>query len=104
MILETGADGIDPCEAPPDGDITLSEVKKRVGDRMCIFGNLQLRLLEAGTVNEVEEVVKVCMAAVKEKGGYVIMPTSAPINSPLAKKTEENYLHFIDTALRYGKY
>ena len=104
MIVETGSDSIDPCEAPPDGDITLSEVKKVIGKKVCIFGNLQLKLLEHGTAEEVEKAVKECMDAAKEGGGYVIMPTAAPINTPLAKKTEENYLRFIDTALEYGEY
>jgi hypothetical protein len=44
------------------------------------------------------------MASAKEGGGYVIMPTAAPFSSPLPKKSEENYLHFIETALEYGKY
>jgi len=104
MILETSADGIDPCEGPPDGDIALGEVKKRIGERMCLFGNLQLKLLEHGTAAEVEKAVKECMDSAKKGGGYVIMPTAAPIHSPLAKKTEENYLRFIAAALEYGKY
>jgi len=104
MILQTGSDGIDPCEAPPDGDITLREVKKRIGKGMCIFGNLQLKLLEHGTGVNVENAVEECMASAKKGGGYVIMPTAAPIHSPLARKTEENYLRFIEAALEYGKY
>jgi hypothetical protein len=103
-ILETRGDGIDPCEAPPDGDITLSEVKKRIGEKMCIFGNIQVKLLECGAPEDVEQAVKDCMDSAKAGGGYVIMPTAAPISSPLAPKTEENYLHFIDTALKYGEY
>jgi len=104
MILDTGSDSIDPCEAPPDGDISLSEVKKHLGNRMCIFGNLQLKLLERGTERGVEQAVRECMWTAKEGGGYVIMPTAAPINTPLAKKTEENYLRFIDAAIEYGRY
>ncbi len=104
MILETGADSLDPCEAPPDGDITLAELKQRLGKQMCIFGNIQPKLLENGTADEVEEAVKACLASAKKGGGYIIMPTSALINSPLTKKTEENYLRFIDAALEYGKY
>lgn len=104
MIRDTGADAIDPCEAPPDGDITLAEVKKRVGDEMCIFGNLQLKLLEAGTPEMVEEEVVKCMDAAKEDGGFVIMPTAAPIDTPLSAQTEENYLQFIESAIEYGQY
>jgi uroporphyrinogen decarboxylase-like protein len=104
MIRQTGADALDPCEAPPDGDITLSEVKEQVGDCMCLFGNIQLKLLEYGDIPQVNQVVKECMAAAKEKGRFVIMPTAAPINSPLAKKTEENYIRFMEAAIEYGKY
>lgn len=104
MIAETGADGIDPCEEPPDGDITLDEVKRQVGGRMCLFGSVQLKMLEHGSKEQIEQVVRRNMAAAKAGGGYVIMPTAAPINTPLAPKTEENYLHYIDTALQYGQY
>jgi len=104
MIADSGADAIDPCEAPPDGDIELAEIKRRIGDRMTIFGNIQLKLLEHGTKQDViQEVIK-CMDSAKEGGRYVIMPTAAPINVPLAQKIEENYLTYIETALYYGKY
>lgn len=104
MIIDTGADAIDPCEAPPDGDITLSEVKKQINGRMTIFGNLQLKLLEHSTPQQVREAVKLCMDSAKEGGGYIIMPTASPINLPLSKITEENYKVFIDTAIEYGRY
>ena len=104
MIAQTGADGIDPCEEPPDGDITLEEVKRQVGDRMCLFGSVQLKMLEHGSKAQIEEVVRRNMAAAKAGGGYIIMPTAAPINTPLAAKTEENYFHYIDTALECGAY
>ncbi len=104
MILETGVDAIDPCEAPPDGDISLAEVKKRIGDQICIFGNLQLKTLEHASAVEVEKTVIACIEDAKAGGGFVIMPTAAPINSLLEKKTEDNYIRFIETALEYGKY
>jgi len=104
MIAATGADALDPCEAPPDGDIELADIKKRVGDRLCLCGNLQLKLLEHGSGEEVEQAVKRCMDAAKKNGGYIILPTAAPINTPLAQKTEDNYRRFIDTALEYGRY
>jgi len=103
-IAATGADALDPCEAPPDGDIELADIKQRVGDRLCLCGNLQLKLLEHGSGEEVEQAVKRCMDAAKKNGGYIILPTAAPINVPLASKTADNYRRFIDTALEYGKY
>jgi len=104
LIAATGTDSMDPCEAPPDGDITLEEVKRRVGDRMCLFGNIQLKLLEHGTQDEVRSAVRECIDAAGEGGGYVLMPTAAPINTPLSERTEANYRCYINEALDYGRY
>lgn len=104
LILDTGADALDPCEAPPDGDIHLSEVKARVGHRICLFGNIQLKLLEHGSTEEVDTAVRSCMESARKNGGYVLMPTAAPINVPLDPKTEANYLTYIEAGLKYGRY
>ncbi len=104
MIASTGADAIDPCEAPPDGDTDLAEVKNRIGDRMCIFGNIQLKLLEHGDSCEVAAEVRKTMAVAKQGGRFVIMPTAAPINVPLGERTAGNYRTFIDVALECGLY
>lgn len=104
MMLASGADALDPCEAPPDGDIELGEVKRRTKGRMTIFGNLQLKLLEHGRAQQVREAVIACMEQAKDGGRFVIMPTASPINIPLSPKTEENYRAFIETALEYGVY
>jgi len=103
-ILLCRVDALDPCEAPPDGDITLRELKEKTSGQLCLFGNLQPRLLEHGTAYEVRDAVRQCMEEAKDGGGYVIMPTSAPINTPLSPITEENYLAYIDAALEYSKY
>jgi len=104
MILDTGADAIDPCEAPPDGDIELRDLKAKAAGRMAVFGNLQLKLLEKGSEEQVRQAVRVCMDSAKEGGGYVIMPTASPINIPLSPQTERNYMAFIDEARRLGAY
>ncbi len=104
MMVEMGADGTDPIEAPPSGDIELAEVKKLYGKELVLFGNMQLRDLEFFTPNEVDEFVKEAMEAAKEGGGYVLMPTASPIDAPLKPETESNYYAFIDAGLRYGVY
>jgi len=103
-IVKTDPDAIDPIEPPPDGDIELAEVKKRIGDRVCLFGNIELRLLEHGTTDEVRQFVTDAIKCAKPGGGFVIMPTAAPINVPLSPKTEQNYRVFIERALEIGRY
>lgn len=104
MILETGVDAIDPCEPPPDGDIELADVKRRAGSRLCIFGNIEMKLLETGSGEDVEREVRRTMDAAKLGGGFVLSPTDSVYGSPLPRKTEDNYLRFIDAAHRYGTY
>jgi uroporphyrinogen-III decarboxylase len=105
MILETGPDGIDPCEPPPDGDIELDEVKRRCAARgVSVWGNIELKVLEHGTPVQVRDNVRRIMEQAKEGGGFVLLPTAAPINVPLARRTEENYLAYIDAALEFGRY
>jgi len=35
-----GIDALDPLEAPPWGDVELKEAQKRIGDAVCLVGNL----------------------------------------------------------------
>jgi uroporphyrinogen-III decarboxylase len=104
MFVEMGADGADPVEAPPSGDIELAEVKKLYGDDLVIFGNIQMRDLEYAAPDEMDELVRKCMESAKEGGGYVLMPTTVPIKAPLEPQTDANYRVFIEAGLKYGSY
>ena len=104
MIVEMGADALDPVEAPPSGDISLAEVKALYGDQLCLMGNLQVRDLELATPEQMERIVRETMEEGKPEGGFVIMPTAAPINTLLPPIAERNYMIFIETALRDGRY
>ncbi len=104
MIVDMGADALDPVEAPPTGDIALADVKRLYGDRLCLMGNLQLRDLETLSADEMRSVVRQTIEAGKPGGGFVIMPTASPINADLSPVTARNYRVFIETALEYGAY
>lgn len=104
MIAATEPAGLDPCEPPNQGDIELDEIKRRIGDRVCLMGNVELRDLEGCTPQQVREIVKRCMDQAKTGGRYVLMPTAAPINIPLAPQTEANYLAYLEAGREYGRY
>ena len=103
MIVDAGADAIDPAEDYPDGDINLKEIKKLYPE-LVIFGNMQLKYLEQESEKEIADRVKYMMDHAKEGGHYVLLPTAAPINIPLEERTKRNYITMIETALAYGKY
>ena len=105
MILETGCDGIDPCEPPPDGDIELDEVKRRCQARgVSVWGNIELKLLEQAAPGQVRAEVHKIMDQAKAGGGFVLMPTAAPISLALSPRTEANYKALIDAGLEFGTY
>jgi hypothetical protein len=90
---------------PPDGDIELDEVKRRCQARnVSVWGNLELKLLEHGTPDDIRAEVRKIMRQAKEGGGFVLMPTAAPIHLPLSAKTEATYHAFIDAGLEFGRY
>jgi len=100
----TDAQGLDPIEPLPDGDIDLADVKKNYGQKFCLFGNIELKELETADRKRIDFLVKKAMEAAKEGGGFVLMPTASPINVPLSAVTEQNYLQMIESALEYGHY
>jgi uroporphyrinogen-III decarboxylase len=103
-IMKCNPDAIDPLEASPDGDIELCEAKRLIGNKCCLCGNLQMKLLELGSPDDVRKAVIQCMQAAKKNGGFVIMPTDAPLGSRLSPQLETNYRVFIETSLEYGRY
>lgn len=103
-IAATEPAALDPCEPPNQGDIELAELKRRIGGRVCLMGNVELRDLEGCTPQQVGGIVKNCMGQAKAGGRYVLMPTAAPINVPLSPRTEENYLAYLEAGREYGAY
>jgi uroporphyrinogen-III decarboxylase len=54
LILDTGCDGMDPCEPPPDGDLDLNFVKRKCQARgVSVWGIVELKLLEHGTPEQI---------------------------------------------------
>jgi hypothetical protein len=104
QIAEMAPDALDPLEPPPDGDISVDGLKKALGDRICLMGGIELKHLEHADGAVVEDLTRKTMTEGKPGGRFVIMPTAAPINLPLAPRTAENYERFIETALAESAY
>ena len=104
QLVMTDAQALDPLEPPPDGDIELAQVKILYGEKLCLFGDIELRELEFSNRERIDFLVKTAMNAGKEGGGFVLMPASAPINVPLSQRTEENYMQMLESAHKYGTY
>ncbi len=97
-LADCGIAGIHPIE-PLAMDIV--EVKKRYGDRFCIFGNIDLEhTLTRGSVEDVEEMVKKRIKELAPGGGYGL----AASNSVPDYVKPQNYKAMVEAAKKYGKY
>ena len=98
LFVDCGFDGIHSLE--PTAGIDLAEVKRRVGDAMCIFGNIDIsHVLSQGTRQEVEDAVKYALRAAAQDGGFIMAMT----NSHNTVKVE-NTRWMIESTHRYGTY
>jgi len=97
-ILETGCDGLDPIEPPPQGDMELSEVRQRYGEQLVLFGNLEISDIENLPTAEFERKVRAALEqGTAGKGrGFVLMPSSCPYGRVLSPLTLQNYLSMVE--------
>jgi len=98
MFADWGFDGVHSLE--PTAGIDIADVKRRLGKRMCIFGNLDIsHVLSEGTREEVESAVKAMLKDVALDGGFIMAMT----NSHNAVKVG-NTRWMIEYTHRYGNY
>jgi len=97
-LVEIGLDGIHPIQ-PQSMDI--GEVKRRVGDKVCLLGNIDCqRLLCEATPGQVEQVVRDTIKAAAPGGGYILSSS----NTIHPDVLPENAIAMFRAARKYGKY
>jgi MtaA/CmuA family methyltransferase len=91
--------GIDGLHFAPDIDV--AEAKRRVGDRLCLIGNMaQLDTLLKGTPEEVEAECREMIRKGAPGGGYILSASGCLSGgTPL-----ENIEAMVNAAARYGRY
>jgi len=104
LIEECQPDALDPLEPPPDGDIELAELKKRIGHKITLCGNMEMRDFEVGAPEEIDLKVRKIMEDAKGGGGFILMPAATPITQPLPLRIAENLIQFIDSGIKHGAY
>lgn len=82
-IAEIGVDIMSPIETGLRGDVTLAEVKERVGDQICLKGNLDdMAFLMVEDESVIREAAQRCIDAAADGGGYILSGTDAGIYRP----------------------
>jgi uroporphyrinogen-III decarboxylase len=92
-IVAMGADAIDPIEPPPHGDVSLEYVRRRYGERLVLFGNIELSDLESLEAPEFERrAAQTLVEGTRGRGrGFVLMPSAAPSGRQITARVLRNY-------------
>jgi len=93
LIRGMGADGIDPVEPPPQGDVALADVRREYGKDLVLFGNIEINAIEGLEPPEFERLAARALrdGTAGEGRGFVLMPTASPCGRTIAPRTLENY-------------
>lgn len=100
MLVGMGATGLDPCEPPPQGDISLRELRERHGREVTLFGNLEVSDIECLEPPAFERMVARALAEGNAGAGrgFVLMPSAAPYGREIAPRVLANYRTMIRLA------
>ncbi len=94
-IIACGVDAIHPIDPKA---MSLEEVKKGFGARLCLIGNVDVDLLSRGTPEQIRDVVRRSIDVAGKGGGYMV----GSGNSIPEYVAIENYLAMIHAACEFG--
>ena len=98
FIVDCGFDGLHCLE--PEAGVDLAMVKKKVGHKLCLFGNIDTtHILTKGTQGEVEAAVKYAVKTAGPGGGFVISPENM-----LHTVRVQNLRWMVEATHKYGQY
>ena len=84
----------------PQGGVNIAEVKRRVGDRVCLIGNVNCGLMDTGTVEQAQESARYALRHGMPGGGYVF----ATSNCVYTGMALERYEAILEVWQKEGNY
>ncbi len=97
--IDCGIDCLDPID--PCGGYTMKGMRERLGDRVCLKGNIDCTgALCDGTEAEVEQEVRQCMWEGGREGGFILSSS----NTVHRGVNPQNYRVMLNTLRAYGQY
>ena len=99
IMADAGIDVLQTLPPPPVGDTDLAEVKRRIGDRVCLMGHVDLLyVIQRGTPELIDETVREVIETAGPTGFILGTSDSIRDGTPL-----ENVHAYFNAARRYGQ-
>jgi len=98
MIADTGLDVLQTLTPPPVGDTDLAELKRLIGDRVCLMGYVDLLyVVQRGTPELIEQTVREAIETAGPSGFILGSSDSFRDGTPV-----ENIRAYFDAARKHG--
>jgi uroporphyrinogen decarboxylase len=98
FVVNCGFDGLQSLE--PTAGVDLALVKKKVGDKLCLMGNIDVAHdLVYGTKKEVYDAVKYAIKTAGPGGGFIVSPANM---HPAVKVPNLRWM--VEATKKYGEY
>jgi uroporphyrinogen decarboxylase len=83
ILDDLAATGVDMLDI--DSRMNLAECKRRIGDQVCLVGNLDpVHMIMEGTVKEVDHAARQCIDQAGEGGGFILSTGCfVPLHTPI---------------------
>ncbi|MCM8829383.1 MAG: hypothetical protein NC824_00040 [Candidatus Omnitrophica bacterium] len=103
LLKKMKIDGLDPCEPPPQGDVTLAEIKRAIGKETVLLGNIEVTDIENLPKEEFEKkVITALREGTEGEGrGFILMPTACPYGRKITPLTFANYEKMLELAVNF---
>ena len=103
-IEKMGPRGLDPIEPPPQGDMTLAQVRQAIGGQAVLFGNIEASDIENLDLVDFEKKVVTALreGTAGEGRGFVLMPSAGPYGRHISDRVLRNYQAMIRLATTWG--
>jgi uroporphyrinogen decarboxylase len=95
-LVDAGIDALHSID--PIAGVDIAEVKRRVGDKVCLIGNVDLAKLQQGPREDIEASARYCLEHAAQGGGYIY----GSCNSIFHGVPLNNYLFMLDIWREYG--
>jgi len=98
---DLGVDALSYLNPPPQGDADPGEIKRRVGDRVCLWGGISSPItIEQGTRDDVRSAVIDAIRAAAPGGGFIL----ATADAIMLESAYDNMMTMIETCHEFGGY
>ncbi|NOY75837.1 MAG: hypothetical protein GXP32_08610 [Kiritimatiellaeota bacterium] len=98
QLIECGPHALHSLD--PQGGVDIAEVKKLVGDKVCLIGNVSCSMLDSGTDDEVVASARYALENGMPNGGYIFSTS----NCVYTGMRLERYNLMLDTWREFGNY